>query len=88
VKEEVKVRKQKTVEGGIQCLRCWRVGYYKWKYPNIKVEKEKRRSKKTACAVSPQKAQQEKRPVHSLWRKAQGYCGKKGMPPRGAALEE
>ena len=84
----MKVRKQKTVEGGIQCLRCWRVGYYKWKYPNIKVEKEKRRSKKTACAVSPQKAQQEKRPVHSLWRKAQGYCGKKGMPPRGVALEE
>ena len=29
VKEKVKVRKQETVEEGIQCFRCWRIGHYK-----------------------------------------------------------
>jgi len=36
----------------------------------------------------PQKAQQEKRLAHSLWRKAQEYSGTQGMPPKGAALEK
>jgi len=30
--------------------------YYKWKCPNIKVEKERRKSKEVAYVVSPQKA--------------------------------
>ena len=29
MREEVKVRKQKTVEKGVQCFRCWRMGHYK-----------------------------------------------------------
>ena len=41
VKEEVKMRKQKTVKEGAQCFRCWGVGHYKWECPNIKVEKKK-----------------------------------------------
>ena len=54
VKEEVKVRKQETVEERIQCFRCWGVGHYKWEYPNIKVEKERRRSEKVVhCYGSP-----------------------------------
>ena len=87
VKEEVKVRKQETVEEGVQCFRCWGVGHYKWECPNIKVEKERKRSGEVVCVVSPQKAQQKKRLVCSLWRKAQEHCSKRGMPSRGAALE-
>jgi len=64
------------------------VGHYKWKCPNIEVEKERRRSKKAVCTVSLQKVQQEERPACSLWRKVQEYCGERGMPPRSAALEE
>jgi len=64
------------------------VGHYKWECPNIKVEKERRRSEEAAYAVSLQKAQQEERPACSLWRKAQEYCGERDIPPRGAALEE
>ena len=88
VKEEVKVRKQETVEEGIQCFRCWGVGHYKWEYSNIKVEKERRRSEEVVHVVNLQKAQQEERLVRSLWRKVQEYYGKRDMPPRGAALEE
>ena len=83
----MKVRKQKTVEERIQCFRCWGVGHYKWECPNIKVEKERKRSGEVVCVVSPQKAQQKKRLVYSLWRKAQEHCSKRGMPSRGAALE-
>jgi len=72
MREEVKVRKQKTVEEEVQCFRCWRIGHYKWECPNIKMEKE-RRSKKVAYAISLQKMQQEKRPACSLWRKAQEH---------------
>ena len=42
VRGEVKVRKQETVEEGVQCFRCQRIGHYKWECPNIKVEKERR----------------------------------------------
>ena len=61
--------------------------HYKEECPNIKVEKEKRRRKKAVYVVSLQKVQQEKRLVHSLWRKAQEYSSIWGMPPRSAALE-
>ena len=47
----MKVRKQETVKKGVQCFRYWRVGHYKWECPNIKVEKERRRSEKVVCAV-------------------------------------
>jgi len=63
VREEVKVRKQETVEKGVQCFRYWRIGYYKWECPNIEVEKKRRRSEKVAHAVSLQKVQQEKKPA-------------------------
>jgi len=66
VKEEVKVRKQETVEEGVQCFRYWGVEHYKLECSNIKVEKERRRSEGAAHMVSPQKAQQEKRLVCSL----------------------
>ena len=87
VREEAKVRRQETVEEGVQCFRCQRVGHYKQKCLNIKVEKE-RRSEEVVYAASLQKAQQEKRPVCSLWRKVQKYSGAWGMPPRSATLEQ
>jgi len=52
VKEKVKVRKQNTVEEGIQCFRCWGVEYYKWECPNIKVEEERRRSREVMYVIS------------------------------------
>ena len=79
VRGEVKVRKQKTVEEGVQCFRCWRMGHYKWKCPNIK-EKKERRSEEAVCAVSLQKAQQEGKPAHSNWEKAQEYCRVENVP--------
>jgi len=63
VKEKVKVRKQETVEEGVQYFRYWKVGHYKWKCPNIKVEKERRRSGEVVYVVSLQKTQQEERLV-------------------------
>ena len=63
VKEKVKVRKQETVEEGVQYFRYWKVGHYKWKCPNIKVEKERRRSGEVVYVVSPQKTQQEEKLV-------------------------
>ena len=80
VKEEVKVRRQKIIEEEIQCFRCQGVEYYKQKCPNIKVEK-KRRSEEVVHAVSPQKAQQEEKPVCFLQRKVQEYYSKRGMSP-------
>jgi len=56
VKKEVKVRRQKTVEKGTQCFRCWGVEHYKWECPNIKVKKKRRKSEEVAYAVSLQKA--------------------------------
>jgi len=57
VKEKVKVRKQETVKEEVQCFRNWRVGHYKWKCLNIKVEKERRKSREAAHVVSLQKVQ-------------------------------
>jgi len=74
IREEVKVRKQKTVEEGVQCFRCQRIGYYKWECPNIK-EKKKRRSEEAAHTVSLQKVQWRGKPVHPNWEKVQEYCG-------------
>ena len=59
----MKVRKQETVEEGVQYFRYWKVGHYKWKCPNIKVEKERRRSGEVVYVVSLQKTQQEERLV-------------------------
>jgi len=42
IREEVKVRRQDVVEE-VQCFRCKRIGYYKWEYPNIEIEKKKRK---------------------------------------------
>ena len=62
IKEEVKIRRQEIVEE-IKCFRYQGVGYYKWKYPNIKVEKKKRRDEEAAYVAKLQKAQQEKKVV-------------------------
>ena len=56
VREEAKVRRQETVEEGVQCFRCQGIEHYKWEYSNIKVEKE-RRSEEAAHMARPQKAQ-------------------------------
>ena len=50
----------------VKYFRCWGVGYLKWKYPNIVVEKKKRRKKETAYITRPQKAQQERRLACSI----------------------
>ena len=41
-----------------------------------------------AHVAIPQKAQQKRRPAHSLWRKAQKHSGIQGMPLKGTALEK
>jgi len=65
VKEEVRIRRNEMVEK-VKCFRCWGIGYFKWEYPNIEVEKKKKRDKEAAHAASPQKTQQEKRLAYSL----------------------
>jgi len=86
VREEVRIRRNKMVKE-VKCFRYWRVGHFKWEYPNIEVEKRKR-DEKTVHIASLQKAQQGERPVHFLWRKVQEYSGIWSMPPRSAALEQ
>ena len=86
VKEKVEIRKQETVEEGVQCFRCQRIGHYKWEYPVTKEEK-KRRSKEAVCAVSLQKAQQGERSAYSKWKKAQKYCGGENVPEDAQLLE-
>jgi len=86
VRGEVKVRKQETVEEGVQCFRCQRMGHYKWECPNIK-EKKKRRSKEATCVVSLQKVQQGGKPVYPNWEKAQEYCGVENVPEDAQLLE-
>jgi len=54
VGEEVKVRRQEMIEK-VKYFRCWSIGYLKWEYPNIEVEKKKRRKKKTSYMARPQK---------------------------------
>jgi len=39
MKEKVKIRKQETVEEGVQYFRCWRIGHYKWECLVTKEEK-------------------------------------------------
>jgi len=56
MKEKVGIKKSKTIEE-VKYFRCWGIGHFKWEYPNIKVEKKKRRSKKIAYVVSSQKIQ-------------------------------
>jgi len=70
VKEEVTVRRQEMVEERVQCFRCWGVGHYKWEYPNIEVERKKRREKEVAHVARPQKAQQKRRLACPIWEKA------------------
>ena len=53
VKEEVKVRKQETVEERIQCFRCWGVGHYKWEYPNIEVKRKRKKEEEAARMARP-----------------------------------
>ena len=64
VREEV--RRQETEEKEVQYFRCWGIEHYKWECPNIKVEKKRKRSEEAAHVVSPQKAQQEEKPVYSI----------------------
>ena len=70
VKEEVRIRRNEMVEE-VKCFRCWGIGYFKWEYPNIEVEKKKKRDKEVVHAASPQKTQQEKRLAYTLQRKVQ-----------------
>ena len=86
VKEEV--RRQETEEKKVQCFRYWRIEYYKWKCPNFKVEKERRRSKKVACVISLQKVQPEKKLAYYIQRKVQKYSSIQGMSLESAALEK
>jgi len=79
VREEAKVRRQETVEEGVQCFRCQGIGHYKWECPNIKVEKE-RKSKEAMHVARPQKAQQRGKLVHPNWEKVQKYCGVENVP--------
>ena len=82
------VRRQEKEEKEVQCFRYWGIGHYKQECPNIKVEKERRRSKEVAYVVSPQKAQQEEKPVHSIQRKTQEYSSTWGMLLKSVVLEE
>ena len=66
VREGISMRKQEIEEKGVQYFRYWGMGYYKWKCPNRKVKKEKRRSEEVVYVVNSQKVQQGKILVHSL----------------------
>jgi len=37
----------------IKCFRYWEGGHYKWKYPNIEVERKRRREEKAAHVARP-----------------------------------
>ena len=88
VKEEITVRRQEMVEEGVQYFRCWRVGHYKWEYPNIEVARKKRREKEVAYVARLQKTQQKRRPACSTWEKVQKYYEKWNIPPEDALLLE
>ena len=72
VREEVKVRKQETVEE-VKCFRYWRIGHSKQECLNIEVEKKRRREGETVCVTRPQKAQQE---MAATYVDCGGYKGK------------
>jgi len=55
IKEEVKIKRQEIVEE-VKCFRCWRVKHYKWKCPNTKVERKKRREEEAVYVAKLQKA--------------------------------
>jgi len=65
VREEVRIRRNKIVEE-VRYFRYWDVGHFKWKCPNIKVKKKRKRDKKAVHVASLQKAQQEEKPAYSL----------------------
>ena len=81
VREEVEVRRQEMMEE-VKCFRCWGIGYLKWKCPNIEVEKKKRKEEEVVYIARPQKAQQKRRLVYSVWKKTQKYCGEESIPPK------
>ena len=87
VREGISMRKQEIEEKGVQYFRYWGMGYYKWKCPNRKVKKEKRRSEEVVYVVNSQKVQQGKILVHFLQKKVQEYSSTWSMPLRSAALE-
>ena len=86
VREEV--RRQEIEKKKVQYFRCWGMGHYKWEYPNIEIEKEKKRSEEVVYTVSLQKVQQEEKLAYSLQRKTQKYSGMWSIPPRSIALEQ
>jgi len=86
VREEAKVRRQEIVEEGVQCFRCWGIEHYKWKCPNIKVEKE-RRSEEAVCVARPQNVQQGRKLVYPNWEKAQEYYRVENVPGGAQLLE-
>jgi len=49
VRKEVSIKRQEIEKKRVQCFRYWKIEHYKWEYPNIKVKKEKRRSKEAVC---------------------------------------
>ena len=59
VREEVKVKRQEVVVE-LQCFRCREIGHYKWKCPNIEVEKERRRQEEAEHPIRGKVQQQEK----------------------------
>ena len=87
VREEVKVKRQKTIEE-VRCFRCWSIRHLKWEYPNIKVEKKRRREEKAVYVTRPQKVQQQERLVCPTQKKVQEYCKKQNAPPKDILLLE
>ena len=87
VRKEVRIRRNEMVEK-VKCFRCWSVGHFKQKCPNIEVKKKRKWDKKVVYTVSLQKVQQGERPAHPLQKKAQEYSSTWRMPPRSTALEQ
>jgi len=77
VGEEVKVRRQETMEE-VKYFRCWGVRHLKWECPNIEVKKKKRREKEAVHVARPQKAQQERRLACPIWEKVHSYLREDG----------
>jgi len=43
IRKKVEVKQQEEVKEKVKYFRCWGVKHKKWKYPNIRVEREKRK---------------------------------------------
>ena len=82
---KIKVRRQEMAEE-VKCFRYWKREHYKWKCLNI--EKRRRSKEEAVYMARPQKVQQRKRPVYSIWKKVQKYCRKENIPPKGTLLLE